>query len=99
MTSLGEPKTHPRSPRVGHPAHEVADGKDFVNFFPSLASDITAGALDRELQLPKDQVLAEALPRLDELKRLRPYSGGGRPFVEPHLIADWQRSKQRTDGE
>jgi len=76
--------------------HEVTDSSDIVNFFPSLASDVTAAALRKELQVPMDrhtQELQRVSDRIEGLKRLRPYSGGGIPFVEDRLSVRWQRSK------
>jgi hypothetical protein len=73
-------------------AHEVTDGSDFVTFFPSSASDIVTNAISREIGRSKDAELSAVLRRIDDLKKMRPYAGGGTPFVEPRLSADWQRS-------
>jgi len=76
--------------------YEVTDSSDVVNFFPSLASEITASALRRELEVPMDcvsQELRRIYHRIDGLKRLRPYSGGGIPFIEDRLSGEWRRSK------
>jgi hypothetical protein len=74
--------------------YEVNDSSDVVCFFPSLASEITATALRRELQDP-DARESGQLRRIDErieaLKRLRPYAGGGRPFIEDRLSSEWQK--------
>jgi hypothetical protein len=84
--------------------YEITDGSDFVNFFPSLASDITATALRTELQIPMDrltQELQHIFNRIEGLKRLRPYSGGGVPFIEDRLSSEWQNLKaglDETDG-
>ena len=73
---------------------EITDDSDFVLFFPSLASDITARALSREIHKSWEQELVRPiLTRIEALKNERPYSGGGIPFVEPRLSADWQKPK------
>ena len=74
--------------------YEVTDSSDIVCFFPSLAGDIAAMALRRELQDPS---LADGRPhrindRIESLKRQRPYAGGGRPFIEDRLSSEWQKS-------
>jgi hypothetical protein len=74
--------------------YEVTDSSDIVCFFPSLASEITATALRRELQAYDDGQLRGVKDRIESLKRLRPYAGGGHPFIEDRLSAEWQRSKQ-----
>ncbi len=74
--------------------HEVTDSTDVVCFFPSLASDITATALRRELQNPdalQSGYLDPANRRIDDLKSLRPYAGGKRPFIEDRLSAEWRK--------
>jgi hypothetical protein len=76
--------------------YEVTDGSDIVNFFPSLASDITANALRKELEVPanlQSQELQRIYDRIEGLKRRRPYAGGGVPFVEDRLSAEWRRPK------
>jgi hypothetical protein len=78
-------------------AHEVTDSSDIVNFFPSLAGDIIASALSRELERSKDEELSTAVRRIDALKKSRPYSGGGIPFVEGRLSADWQKSRKMSN--
>jgi hypothetical protein len=73
---------------------DVTDSSDFVCFFPSLASEITSAALSRELQIPMPRQSEEThriYDRIQGLKRLRPYSGGGIPFVEDRLHAEWKR--------
>jgi len=30
--------------------------------------------------------------RIDDLKSLRPYAGGKRPFIEDRLSAEWKKS-------
>jgi hypothetical protein len=73
---------------------EVTDGSDFVNFFPSLTSEITAAALRRELQIPTDRESNEIQrvhDRIEALRRSRPYSGGGIPFVEDRLSPEWKK--------
>jgi hypothetical protein len=76
----------------GAKVFEVTEDSDFVNFFPSLASDITARALEKETEL--NQVGERVLKRIDDLKRLRPYSGGGVPFVENRLSARWRKQEK-----
>jgi len=74
--------------------YEINDSTDVVCFFPSLASEITATALRRELQDP-DARESGRLRRIDErieaLKRLRPYNGGRHPFIEDRLSSEWQK--------
>ena len=72
--------------------YEVTDSSDIVGFFPSLASEITATALRRELQALDDEQLSRVKGRIEALKRLRPYAGGGHPFIEDRLSAEWQKS-------
>ncbi len=74
--------------------YEVTDSSDIVCFFPSLASEITATALRRELQAPDDGQLRRVKDRIEALKRLRPYAGGGRPFIEDRLSSEWQKSRK-----
>jgi hypothetical protein len=79
---------------------QVTEVSDFVQFFPSLASDITARVLNKEIQRSKDKASIEPiLTRIKSLKKERPYSGGGIPFVETRLSADWQKSKKGVDAE
>jgi len=76
--------------------YEVTDASDVVTFFPSLASDVTAASLRTELQVPMDrftQELQHISNRIEDLKRLRPYSGGGVPFIEERLSSEWQKLK------
>jgi hypothetical protein len=75
--------------------YEITDSSDLVCFFPSLVSDTTATALRRELDVPMDRqdTLARIHDRIDFLKRLRPYSGGGIPFIEDRLSSDWNKTK------
>jgi hypothetical protein len=76
--------------------YEITDSSDTVCFFPSLVSEITSTALRREL---RDSVALESdhlkriNQRIDALGTQRPYSGGGKPFVEDRLSADWQKKK------
>jgi hypothetical protein len=76
---------------------EVTDSSDIVCFFPSLTSDITAAALRRELQELDDGQLRRGRDRIETLSRKRPYSGGGHPFIEERLSAEW-RKEQTIDG-
>lgn len=76
--------------------YEVTDSSDVVNFFPSLASDIVAAALRKELETPTElhpNYVQRIRDLVEGLRRLRPYAGGRTPFVEDRLSADWQRSK------
>jgi hypothetical protein len=73
--------------------YEVTDSSDIVCFFPSLASDITAAALRRELQRLDDGELRRIKDRVEALKQKRPYSGGGHPFIEDRLSAEWQKAE------
>jgi hypothetical protein len=75
--------------------YEITDSSDLVCFFPSLVSDTTATALRRELEVPMERqgTLERIHDRIDYLKRLRPYSGGGIPFIEDRLSSDWNRTK------
>jgi hypothetical protein len=73
---------------------EVTEVSDFVLFFPSLASEITARVLDREILRSCNREMVEPiLTRIKSLKKERPYSGGGVPFVEGRLSASWKKSK------
>lgn len=73
--------------------YEVTDSSDIVCFFPSLAGDIAATALRRELQEPSlaGGQLHRVRDRIESLKRQRPYAGGGRPFIEDRLSSEWQK--------
>jgi hypothetical protein len=71
--------------------YEVTESSDIVCFFPSLASDITATALRRELQDLDDGELQQVKRRIEALKRQRPYAGGGHPFIEDRLSAEWRK--------
>jgi hypothetical protein len=80
--------------------HEITDVVDFVTFFPSVTSDVTAHALYKELELPVErqgEEIQRILARIDALKRLRPYSGGGIPFVEDRLSAEWRKSTRERE--
>jgi hypothetical protein len=74
--------------------YEVTDSSDIVCFFPSLAGDIAATALRRELQdsSPADGQFHRVDDPIESLKRQRPYAGGRRPFIEDRLSAEWQKS-------
>jgi hypothetical protein len=74
--------------------YEVTESSDIVCFFPSLASEITATALRRELQGIDDGQLLRVKDRVEALKRLRPYAGGRHPFIEDRLSAEWSKSGQ-----
>jgi hypothetical protein len=89
--------------RCGPKAQEddVTDGSDFVGFFPSLAAEITATALRRELQdASAEHTLERINMRVEGLQRLRPYAGGTTPFIEDRLASEWQKLMGRHhDGE
>ncbi len=72
--------------------YEVTDSSDIVCFFPSLASDLAAAVFRRELHSVDDGQLRRIKDRIEALKRLRPYAGGGHPFIEDRLSAEWQKS-------
>jgi hypothetical protein len=76
--------------------YEVTESSDILCFFPSLVSEITSAALRRELYDSVD-LEADRLRRIDQRIRAlgvqRPYSGGGKPFVEDRLSAEWQKRK------
>jgi hypothetical protein len=83
--------------RYGESAREedVDDNSDFVAFFPSLTSGVIEAALRRELLYPDDdesKELRRINQRIDGLRRLRPYSGGGRPFIEDRLSREWRKT-------
>jgi hypothetical protein len=74
--------------------YEVTDGTDIVCFFPSLASDITATSLRRELQNPdalQSGYIDPANRGIAALRSLRPYNGGKSPFIEDRLSAEWKK--------
>ncbi len=73
-------------------SHEITESSDFVCFFPSLASEIAASVLRRELQ---DGEFPQIVQRLEVLKKSKPYAGGRAPFVEERLTLEWQRGEQR----
>lgn len=75
---------------------DVADSSDLVCFFPALASEITSAVLRRELQdsaAPGERQLARIIERIEALRGLRPYSGGGKPFIEDRLSFEWRKPK------
>jgi len=76
---------------------DVDDSSDFVCFFPSLTSGVLEAALRREILDPIDDEskdLQRINRRIDGLRRLRPYSGGGRPFIEDRLSREWRKPPQ-----
>ena len=78
---------------------DVTDSSDFLCFFPSLACEITSTALSRELQIPMARQSEEThriYERIEGLKRLRPYSGGGIPFIEDRMHAEWRRLNMKN---
>ena len=75
---------------------EVTDASDIVCFFPSLTSEIAATVFRRELDDAEDEHLRPITRRIDALRSLRPYSGGGRPFIEGRLSAEWQRRTRKV---
>lgn len=76
---------------------EVTDVSDFVSFFPSLVSGIVETALRRELGKSRAGVdpVGSIHRRIEVLKSQRPYAGGGRPFIEARLSAEWQERLQK----
>ena len=79
--------------------YEVTDASDIVNFFPALTSEIVETALQKELHVPMERQsdeLQKISDRIEALGRLRPYSGGGTPFVEPRLSMEWQRNAKSS---
>jgi hypothetical protein len=81
-------------------SYEVTEGSDIVCFFPSLVSEIVETALHRELEgsanLQPDG-LRQVQARIKQLGTQRPYSGGGKPFVEARLSAEWQKRSYVMD--
>jgi hypothetical protein len=65
----------------------ITDGSDLVGFFPGLAGEIAEAALRRELARGG---LLQVNDRIENLKRLKTYSGGRRPFIEDRLSLEWQ---------
>lgn len=76
---------------------EVTDASDVVTFFPSLVSGIVETALRRELRRSRAGVnpLDSIYRRIEALRSHRPYAGGGRPFIEPRLSAEWRERLQK----
>lgn len=77
-------------------ADEVADGTDFVCFFPSLTSEIGEAILRSELSSPAatESSRSRISQRLNSLKTARPYNGGKKPFVEDDLRRAWQKRQK-----
>jgi hypothetical protein len=75
---------------------DVTDSSDFVCFFPSLASEIASTAISRELRMLQSDETRRIYDRIEGLKRLRPYSGGGIPFVEGRLHTEWDRLNRKV---
>jgi hypothetical protein len=74
--------------------YEVTESSDAVCFFPALASEITSAALRKELldsAALEANFLRKVNLRIEALRTLRPYSGGGKPFVENRLSAEWSK--------
>ncbi len=67
---------------------DVTDGSDLVGFFPGLAGEVTEAALRKELARGG---LLQVNDRIENLKRLKPYSGGKGPFIEDRLSLEWQK--------
>jgi len=63
------------------------------NSFPSLASEVLSIALRRELEHPTGTMenFQKVRRRIEALRVLRPYSGGGRPFIEDRLSFEWRK--------
>ena len=75
---------------------DVTDSSDLVGFFPSLSSELISAALRRELRdaaTVESESLRKIVRRIEALRTLRPYSGGGRPFLEDRLSLEWQKPK------
>jgi hypothetical protein len=72
-------------------AYEVTEASDFINFFPSLASDVIGRGLSRELEESTDKAVLKVRNRVNDLKKTSPYSGGKVPFVEPRLTSEWTK--------
>jgi hypothetical protein len=76
--------------------YEVTESSDVICFFPSLAAEIAATALRRELQggtAHESEAVRQMNKRIDALKSLRPYANGATPFIEDRLSAEWRRPK------
>lgn len=69
-------------------ADDITDAADFTCFFPSLVSDIVGTALRQEIVTGNFPSIWE---RIFSLKRLRPYRGGKRPFIEDRLGIEWKQ--------
>jgi hypothetical protein len=67
---------------------DITDGSDLVGFFPGLAGEVAEAALRKELA---QGGLLQINDRIENLKRLKPYSGGRRPFMEDRLSLEWQK--------
>lgn len=80
-------RRHGKNARVD----DINDGSDFTCFFPTLASSILKAALRQEIIADNPPSIWE---RILSLERLKPYRGGGKPFIEDRLSLEWkQRSK------
>jgi hypothetical protein len=95
FTDDGAVFDHALKEKFGSTAREedVTDASDFVCFFPSLTSEVLSIALRRELEQPAGAMenFQKVRRRIEALRVLRPYSGGGRPFIEDRLSFEWRK--------
>lgn len=76
---------------------DVTDASDFVGFFPSLSAEVVSAALRRELEdneATEPKANGKIGQRIEALRTLRAYSGGGKPFIEDRLSFQWRRPKR-----
>ena len=67
---------------------DVSDGSDLVGFFPGLAGEVSQAALRKELGRGGLPPISD---RIENLKRLKPYSGGKSPFIDDRLSLEWKK--------
>ena len=95
FTDDGAVFDHALKEKFGSAAREedVTDASDFVCFFPSLTSEVLSIALRRELEHPAGAMenFQKVRRRIEALRVLRPYAGGGRPFIEDRLSVEWRK--------
>lgn len=77
---------------------ELTTMSDVVNFFPALAGDIIATALNHELALGQDNgTMNPVRYRIQHLLELNPYAANRHPFIEERLRWQWAtRHRQGT---
>jgi hypothetical protein len=76
---------------------DVTDSSDIVCFFPSLTSEVLSTALHRELEdshVEESGNLRRVAQRIEWLRTHRPYTGGGRPFIEERLSLEWRKPNE-----